>query len=298
MKMNNEISDKKVSKNLIHRLVDALIWVPILLLSIFVFTFYNHLILNLMAVVFSVICGYEIGAMFKAKDKRIDFMLYPFLGGLFPLLTLVSLYHPVLEVYFFPTLTLAFMMILVRQTFVVDERELNSAISRTTGMVFALFYPGLLMSFIIRFANLAEGEAGNLIYAFFLSIVFINDSMAYFFGRALGKRTNSQGFILVSPKKSLVGFAFGILGAILVALFFYYVPSVDIFNGRTVFYAIIMGLICGSATIFGDLFESTLKRSAGFKDSGKFFKGRGGVLDAFDSLLFTAPIFYYFLNFA
>jgi phosphatidate cytidylyltransferase len=286
--------------NFFHRMVDVIIWVPIILLAVFKFTFLDHLLVNLLAVFFSILGGNEIGKMFNAKEKPIDFLLYPFLGGLFPLLALITVYYPNLEIYFMPTITLAMLMIMARQTFVIDEFELNSAIKRITGMIFALFYPGFFLSYIIRIATINIDDSGsNTLYAFFLLLVMMNDSMAYFWGRAWGKKTRSQGFILVSPSKSLIGFVGGLLAAVGVAVIFYsFGSSADYFRSRTIFYAVFMGLMCGFATITGDLFESTIKRSAGVKDSGTFFKGRGGVLDVLDSLLFTAPIFYYFLHFA
>jgi phosphatidate cytidylyltransferase len=56
---------------------------------------------------------------------------------------------------------------------------------------------------------------------------------------------------------------------------------------------VLLGLLVGIAVIFGDLIESGLKRSARVKDSGIAIPGRGGMLDSIDSLLFSAPLYYY-----
>jgi phosphatidate cytidylyltransferase len=61
--------------------------------------------------------------------------------------------------------------------------------------------------------------------------------------------------------------------------------------------AVILGLILGFAAIVGDLAESIIKRSADAKDSGSFLPGIGGALDLIDSLLFTAPLLFFYLRF-
>ena len=61
--------------------------------------------------------------------------------------------------------------------------------------------------------------------------------------------------------------------------------------------AVILGLVLGFAAIFGDLAESIIKRSCDLKDSGKFLPGIGGALDLIDSILFTAPLLYFYLRF-
>ena len=62
-------------------------------------------------------------------------------------------------------------------------------------------------------------------------------------------------------------------------------------------HAIMLGLILGFAAIIGDLAESLIKRSAGVKDSGNFLPGIGGALDLIDSILFTAPLLFFYLRF-
>ena len=62
--------------------------------------------------------------------------------------------------------------------------------------------------------------------------------------------------------------------------------------------AMILGLVLGFAAIIGDLAESIVKRSADVKDSGQLLPGIGGALDLIDSILFTAPLLYFYLRFA
>ncbi len=68
--------------------------------------------------------------------------------------------------------------------------------------------------------------------------------------------------------------------------------------GMNIFHGIILGMIIGIVGQISDLVESLIKRDAGVKDSSNMIPGHGGFLDRFDSLLFSAPLFYYFLKFA
>ena len=65
----------------------------------------------------------------------------------------------------------------------------------------------------------------------------------------------------------------------------------------SVSHALILGTLLGVGSVAGDLVESLFKREAGVKDSGNFFPGIGGILDLLDSLLFNAPIMYFYLKF-
>ena len=125
----------------------------------------------------------------------------------------------------------------------------------------------------------------KLVWILFLC-TWASDTFAYFVGSAIGSHKIAPS---VSPNKTVEGFLGSILGTILVAVFFGHVLF-----GFELTQMAILGLIMSIAATLGDLAESTIKRSAGVKDSGFLIPGHGGVLDRFDSLFFTAPIFYYF----
>ncbi len=122
------------------------------------------------------------------------------------------------------------------------------------------------------------------------AMIWVCDSAAYYFGRAIGKH---KLFPRVSPNKSWEGAVAGFIFAVVtsVAAKFLVLEYLQIHE------AIILGVIVGLFGQLGDLFESLLKRDAGVKDSSNIIPGHGGILDRFDSLLFVSPIVYLYLDF-
>jgi len=116
--------------------------------------------------------------------------------------------------------------------------------------------------------------------------IWSEDTLAYFGGRLFGRRLLAPE---ISPKKTVEGFIFGLVGAVLCGVIFTLAGVVRIHNG------IAIGLIAGLLGPVGDLVESSLKRETGVKDSGGLLPGHGGFLDRFDSLLFTSPAVAMFL---
>ena len=99
----------------------------------------------------------------------------------------------------------------------------------------------------------------------------------------------------ISPKKTWEGF-FGALGLSLLAslgLLWLMPGHLSMLNWT---HATLLGLLLGFAAVVGDLAESIIKRSTGVKDSGNFLPGIGGALDLIDSLLFTAPLLFFYLR--
>ncbi len=113
------------------------------------------------------------------------------------------------------------------------------------------------------------------------------DSFAYFVGMKFGKHRN---IFKASPKKSLEGFLGGFILTGLVGAIIYF--TTDWFMGWHILYAVISAGIFGQ---FGDLIESIIKRDMKVKDSSNLIPGHGGIIDRFDSLIVSAPIFYFLL---
>lgn len=134
-----------------------------------------------------------------------------------------------------------------------------------------------------------EGVAADMLSFFFL-VIMGADAGAYYVGRAIGKTKLAPS---ISPGKSWEGVAGGIAAAILMAVVAHY----WFFPELPLKYAIPLAVVMTVVGILGDLAESALKRGAGAKDAASILPGHGGLLDRLDSLLFNAPLIYYFARF-
>jgi phosphatidate cytidylyltransferase len=167
----------------------------------------------------------------------------------------------------------------------VRLETIPEVLPRANALAFAAAYPGLLGSFIVLIASEPRYATESL--ACFCMLAFGNDSLAWLVGMTLGRR---RGLVAVSPNKSVAGFVGGMCASIGIAF-----ACSALFPGSITgpWWAVLaLGVAVGVAVIVGDLFESALKRSSSIKDSGDTVPGRGGFLDTFDSLLFSAPVFY------
>lgn len=153
---------------------------------------------------------------------------------------------------------------------------------------FGLFYVAIMLSYIYQVRELPGGE-------FLVWLAFIgswgSDTCAYLVGRKFGKHKMAP---ILSPKKSVEGLFGGILGAAFIG-FLYATFTKQYITGFTnpqLSFALIGG--CSALiSVVGDLAASAIKRNHEVKDYGKLIPGHGGVLDRFDSIIFTAPIVYY-----
>lgn len=120
--------------------------------------------------------------------------------------------------------------------------------------------------------------------------IWVCDSAAYFAGRAFGRH---KLFPRVSPNKTWEGAAAGFAAAVLAFVLCQrmLLPYLSLRD------AVVCGAVVGVLGQIGDLSESLLKRDAGVKDSSSLIPGHGGVLDRFDSLLFVAPVLFFYLDF-
>jgi phosphatidate cytidylyltransferase len=156
-----------------------------------------------------------------------------------------------------------------------------NAISTT---IFGILYVSWFLSFMIkiRFMNNGMGLLTTL-----LLITKLGDIGAFVVGKRFGKKLL---FPQVSPHKSIEGafggLLFSILGALVSRPFVQY----------SYWHLIFLGVFLGILAQLGDLSESLIKRDCGVKDSSDLLPGLGGILDLIDSLLFTAPVFYFYMS--
>lgn len=277
-------------KKLFQRILLFAIGIPALYAVIVLLPQGNHLIFNLAAVIFSFLAGKETERLFKARGIVVirGTAFFSMIPPLFAYLEIRNFLPQQSVIISFVILACIF---LAHEAFVSSTNKIPEGIVVISSSLFTIFYSGLLMSYIVM---LTSFHNPSIVIACFILIIFANDTAAYVFGMLFGKK--SRGLIPVSPNKSLVGFIAGFLFSILVALIFWYFFPVIFDNHFPI--ALSAGITLGFTAIFGDLAESALKRSAGVKDSGTLMLGRGGVLDSIDSLLFSAPFFYYILLFA
>jgi phosphatidate cytidylyltransferase len=117
-----------------------------------------------------------------------------------------------------------------------------------------------------------------------------SDAGAYYTGRAFGKRKLAPS---ISPGKTWEGAVGGIVAALAMAALAHF----WFFRELPLKYMLPLAAVMALLGIFGDLAESALKRGAGAKDAANLLPGHGGILDRLDSLLFNAPVIYYFARF-
>jgi phosphatidate cytidylyltransferase len=267
------------------RTATVFVALPVFFLLIFILPYYNHLVLNLCAVVVTVAGARELTILLSRRGTS-TFSYIFLLTALIP----AAAYLEVLGL-IPPTWSLAvpvalIILVLLRSLWVRDQKQLDSLSQRISSSLLLLVYPAAFVSFIVRLTGF---QNARWVLLFFFGMNFANDIAAYLAGMFLGRGTR-LGYA-VSPNKSAVGFVAGIVASVGVAFLFKgAVPDLlAIGYGLTA----LIGAAAGLLTIAGDLVESALKRSADVKDSGGIIPGRGGILDSIDSWLLTAPMFYF-----
>jgi phosphatidate cytidylyltransferase len=191
-------------------------------------------------------------------------------------------------------LVLFLMVIFARQMFRGAGKDPLRAMSYT---VFGLLYIPWLFSFITKIIYLTprapDGATTGQYYVLFLVLVTkFSDMGAYVFGSLFGKHPFAPQ---ISPKKTWEGFAGALATSLLGAFLLYaWIPQkLTAFHRTDIF---ILGLALGFAAVIGDLAESIVKRGANSKDSSSMLPGIGGTLDLIDSLLFTAPLLFFYMR--
>ena len=180
-------------------------------------------------------------------------------------------------------LSLDFLLTMGIYVFTFPRRKSSNA----TGAVAAFLYVPVMMSFLLRTRSLSHGI---WLYLLIFICSSVSDVCALAVGMAIGRHKLAP---VLSPKKTIEGAIGGIAGSALVScliavLIRRFEPGI---NAVPVF--LIIG-ICGSIIgQTGDLAASAIKRNHGIKDYGHLIPGHGGIMDRFDSVIFTAPVIYY-----
>lgn len=151
--------------------------------------------------------------------------------------------------------------------------------------LFGILYISWFLSFIIKLKYMPGGTG---LVAFLIVVTKGGDVGAYFLGTFFGKKPLIPR---ISPKKTVEGTLGGLVTAFLFAVLLKCLLPLNV----NLWQAAVIGILLAVLGQVGDLAESLLKRSCGIKDAGTALSGLGGMLDVLDSLLFTTPIFYFFI---
>jgi phosphatidate cytidylyltransferase len=263
---------------MLQRIVSAII--GILLLSYVINTggwvfFLAILVLNIIA-----LC--ELHNAFKRINIHVA--LLPGAALTSALLVTVE-FLPALQYKLFP-LFLILILISIFSYNVMAEKNHN----RFADIVFTIFsfiYTSILFMYFIWVRNLFDGV--YLVWWIFITI-WACDTGAFFAGLAFGKKKLAPN---ISPHKTVEGSAGGLFFSAVASVIFTRLvpPEISIVN------AIAFSLLIGCFSQIGDLSASLIKRYCGIKDFSNLIPGHGGVLDRFDSALFSFPVAYYYIIF-
>lgn len=227
---------------------------------------------------------YELAKVFNLKSKRVLTAANFIFATIFMLLSYIDI--ALAQKILIPLAV--FYMIVISAIAVFDSEKVK--FSDVTASAFIIFYAVALLVHITCLRRLDNGVA-LLILAFLGA--YITDSGAYFVGMAIGKHKLIER---VSPKKTIEGAIGGIIATI-VAFIIYGIAMQKMGHTVNFAYILILSVVCAVVAQLGDLTASVMKRSFQVKDFGNIIPGHGGVVDRLDSLMFVAPVVYYFVTF-
>jgi phosphatidate cytidylyltransferase len=273
----------------VKRVLITVTGIPLILSIIFFLPHLHYLAFLLVGLVFTYLGTKEVRALLLNTGQADRIAVLPVMATLIPVAA-----H--LQIFYLPAFPLVEILIIILVSFTaLDEiitgggDDFSRSMVRIGFSLITLMYPGMFVLYLVRLT--AFTNAGWFIVLLFL-LIFSNDVFAYIFGMLFGR--SSQNIVRVSPKKSAVGFIGGAVMTVAIGYtFLALIPQ--IFTARRVFVELALFLMISLTANIGDLIESVLKRAARAKDSGGLMPGRGGIMDSIDSIVFSAPFFYFFL---
>jgi phosphatidate cytidylyltransferase len=163
-------------------------------------------------------------------------------------------------------------------------------IASTGATILGVLYVVLLGGHLVAVRTGFPQKLSAHLLSFFFLVLMGSDTGAYYVGRAIGKHKLAPK---ISPGKTWEGVAGGVVAGLALAT----IAHFWFFRELPLKWALPLAAVMTTLGILGDLTESALKRGAGAKDAAKILPGHGGALDRLDSLLFNAPLLYYFAHF-
>jgi phosphatidate cytidylyltransferase len=192
-------------------------------------------------------------------------------------------------------LLLFLLTVFTRQMFarLREDEPLRTMAYTLFGLLYVLWLFNFMTKILYVVPRSPEGAVMGQFYCLYLiAVTKFSDMGAYLTGSVVGRHPLIPH---ISPKKTWEGF-FGAMAFSLLASLLLFKLMPGHLSVLTWTHATILGLLLGFAAVIGDLAESIIKRSTGVKDSGRMLPGIGGALDLIDSLLFTAPLLFFYLR--
>ena len=199
--------------------------------------------------------------------------------------------------YDFETAVLLFFLLTVfaRQMFarLRHDEPLQTMAYTLFGLLYVLWLFNFITKIVYVMPRSSSGAVTGQFYVLYLiAVTKFSDMGAYLTGSVIGRHLMVPQ---ISAKKTWEGFFGALVFALLCSLALFKLMPGHL-SVLTWTHATILGLLLGFAAVIGDLAESIIKRSTGVKDSGNLLPGIGGALDLLDSLLFTAPLLFFYLR--
>jgi len=265
-----------MKKELKLRLISAFVVAPFVVAC---FVTYKSLVGLVASIV--VLASFEL-LSFSLKDRKKAYIAY--------LTALVSVFPVLYGLFFFdyPHLVLFVLFVIGSVSIMVKEKDPIKANEDYYSFTVSLLYVSLGLSFFLPLYK----EYGGGIALLALTGVWAFDSFAYFTGIKFGKIKIFKEY----TRKSLEGVIGGLFGTFIYSFIFNWILSLLGKNYLTIFESMMFALVVSVMDTFGDIFESSIKRKFGVKDSGVVMPGHGGMLDRIDGLLFSTPVFYLVLR--
>ncbi|WFA09768.1 phosphatidate cytidylyltransferase [Tissierella sp. Yu-01] len=212
---------------------------------------------------------------FYNSMKYINLKPYELIGYLCSILLFFSNYIPIIQLDFIITAIILILLILLLLNKEIDLPSIGVT------LIGILYIPFLL--FHIQYL-----ENTKYIWLIFI-IAFGTDTFAYLAGNMFGRKKLCPK---ISPNKTVEGSIGGIIGSVIVVVIYSFIVAIN-----PIWKVIILTVCTSIVSQLGDLVASRIKRVTGIKDFGNLIPGHGGIIDRFDSIIFTAPVIYYFVRY-
>jgi len=275
------------------RILSAVVALPVYIFGIYTNVFYSLPVL-IVSTVISLVCLHEYYQIASRSDEERPMQIAGLVaGGLVNVLMYLYAFGGTSFVRRFDArvlMALVAVFIMAILTFQVFRRPIRGGVYSLAVTVFGVIYIVLFFSHLI----LLKGLNNGFYYILILNVVvMLNDTGAYFGGVYFGKHKTN---FAVSPNKSWEGYfsglLFSVISMIVTTQLIHIIAGVRLFE---MIEAALLGIALSVLGHVGDLVESAIKRDGAIKDSGSIIPGHGGMWDVFDALVFTTPLFYYYI---